>query len=207
MPLWTSYPSALGRGDRLLTSEKIPLGEHVLKGLMAHLLCMARGVREERTAVVMEVVRAAARVAVKCCAAFELLRWGRGQLLTKYILWKYLTKHVNTIRRLPFRKYSILGECVYLRFFLVPRPTCNGRDTTLFPLRARTENCSEEAITGMQHAREEAEREGTVVAPNATWPNREPQLFCHLVVLDHSPPAWAAQKGRRGGGQEAGASC
>lgn len=40
-------------------------------------------------------------------------------------------------------------------------------------------------MTDMQHAREEAEREGTVVAPNATWPNRALQRFCYLVVLDH----------------------
>ncbi|KAK1781309.1 hypothetical protein QBC45DRAFT_430906 [Copromyces sp. CBS 386.78] len=78
-----------------------------------------------------------------------------------------------------------MGDVSGSPFRLAPLgPICNGRDT-LPPLRARTENCSEEAMTGMQHDREEAEREGTVVAPNATWPNMEPQLFCHLVVLDH----------------------
>lgn len=37
-------------------------------------------------------------------------------------------------------------------------------------------------MTDMQHAREEAEREGTGVAPNATWPNRALQRLCYTTL-------------------------
>ncbi|EGZ78159.1 hypothetical protein NEUTE2DRAFT_135189 [Neurospora tetrasperma FGSC 2509] len=43
------------------------------------------------------------------------------------------------------------------------------RHTVFFPLRARTKNCSEEAMTDMQHAREEAEREGHSNVSATLW--------------------------------------
>ncbi|KAK3489110.1 uncharacterized protein B0T23DRAFT_406371 [Neurospora hispaniola] len=43
------------------------------------------------------------------------------------------------------------------------------RHTVFFPLRARTKNCSEEAMTDMQHARDEAEREGPSNVSATLW--------------------------------------